>query len=83
VVKGCDGGRQRSERERQNPRALMQRGGSAGGRREMAGAQRNGRTVRHCGIVDAYDRHIISSREVSLIFLRENELISLQKIKSP
>jgi hypothetical protein len=41
-VEGCGGGRRRSERERQNPRALMQRGWSAGG---------DGRTVRHanCG----------------------------------
>jgi hypothetical protein len=37
---GCGGGRRRSDRERQNLRALMQRGGSAGGRRD-------GRTVRH------------------------------------
>jgi hypothetical protein len=54
AVEGCGGGRRRSERERQNPRALMQRGwsaeggeGSAGGRREMACAQRDGRTVRN------------------------------------
>eukprot|EP00267_Zea_mays_P045020 XP_020397255.1 uncharacterized protein LOC109941157 [Zea mays] len=41
-VEGCGGGRRRSERERQNPRALMQRGWSAEG---------DGRTVRHanCG----------------------------------
>jgi hypothetical protein len=35
---------------------------SARWRRQMADAQRDGRTVRQ-GIVDAYDRHIISSRD--------------------
>jgi hypothetical protein len=39
VVEGCGGGRRRSERERQNPRALMQRGGwqRERGRAEGAG----------------------------------------------
>jgi hypothetical protein len=39
-------GRRRSEKERQNPRALMQRGWSAEG--ETAGAQRHGRTTGNC-----------------------------------
>jgi hypothetical protein len=48
--KGRDGGvwrgKGRGERQRQNLRALMQRGGSTEG---------DGRTVRHCKIVDAYN----------------------------
>jgi hypothetical protein len=42
--KGCGGGRWRSERERQNPRALMQRGGEDG--RRAARRQNTGNCAR-------------------------------------
>jgi hypothetical protein len=55
AVEGCDGGRRCSERERQNPQALMQRGGWW---KEMA---------EPCAMqtADAYNRYIISSRDLT------------------
>jgi hypothetical protein len=56
---GCGGGRRHSERERQNPRALMQRGGWLRERGRAEGRQNHA----PLGIVDAYNRYIISSRD--------------------
>jgi hypothetical protein len=46
AVEGCGGGRRRSERERQNPRALMQRGWSAEG---GGGRWQNRAPLENCG----------------------------------
>jgi hypothetical protein len=67
VVDG-DGRRGGFAASKEGARDCRKRGGrrawmvADGARREMAGAQRDGRTVRQ-GSVDAYDRHIISSRD--------------------
>jgi hypothetical protein len=42
AVEGCSGGKWRSERERQNPRALMQRGWRGGWQRERGRAEGDG-----------------------------------------
>jgi hypothetical protein len=68
AVEGCGRGRRRSERERQNPRALMQRGWSVEG--GGGSAEGDGRTVRHWKIVDAYNSHIISSIYVGSMLRR-------------
>jgi hypothetical protein len=55
TVEGCGGGRRRSERDRKNPRALMQRGwsvegdgGSAGGRWQACSATAEPCATRNC-----------------------------------
>jgi hypothetical protein len=54
---------------KEEARGCRKRGGrrarmvADGAPREMAGAQRDGKTVRQ-GTVDAYDRYIISSRDM-------------------
>jgi hypothetical protein len=68
MVVDRDGRRGGSAMSKEGERDCRKRGGrrarmvADGARREMVGAQRDGRTVRQA-IVDAYDRHIISSRD--------------------
>jgi hypothetical protein len=63
-----DGRRRGSAPSKEGASGCRKRGGrrvrmaADGAQREMAGSQRDDRTVR-LGIVDAYDRHTISSRD--------------------